>query len=402
MSIVLLECKKILAPRVLLFLAAFTFLYYLMFMQVILHPAGGQQTNSEYDIVFAGELVEEFGATVSLSEWSKLEDKEIQLENALSDIIRQDEILQTAGVHNYNDMTVLEHKLWGKDEAELTLEEQRVSDEISQMIFFREKSSKLVFELAYLKCLDTENKGQQFGMSLEEADAYLEGITAPDIYKAAMRERLTKDYVSLLPDGMFYILQKDMVNMARLLVSCFMVLLLRYQICENLSCVLPIYASSRIGREIYRKQFLAGSISCGIVGAIQLLIYLGIYIWKGLAVFWQCECWSTAQNYCWCDRLSFGAYMGIYMIMIWFAAMGVVAVAYLIGRAVTNYVVGIAVAIPVGGFIAYVIGRVFSGLFCMKPTDTMPFYELPVLLVWLVFAGTIALVRLKADKKIDI
>jgi hypothetical protein len=94
--------------------------------------------------------------------------------------------------------------------------------------------------------------------------------------------------------------------------------------------------------------------------------------------------------------------MGIYMIMIWFAAMGVVAVAYLIGRAVTNYVVGIAVAIPVGGFIAYVIGRVFSGLFCMKPTDTMPFYELPVLLVWLVFAGTIALVRLKKDKKIDI
>jgi Zn-dependent protease len=90
------------------------------------------------------------------------------------------------------------------------------------------------------------------------------------------------------------------------------------------------------------------------------------------------------------------------MILILFATMGVVVVAYLIGRAVMNYVAGIAVAIPVGGFTGYVIGRVFSSLFCMKATDRMAFYELLVLLVWIVFVGTIALVRLKVDKKIDI
>jgi Zn-dependent protease len=402
MSIVALELKKILEPRVLLFLAAFTFFYYLLFMQITLYPAGGQSTNSEYDIAFAGELVEEFGTTLSLSEWSKLDDKATQLENALSGMIRQDEILQTVGVDNYEDMIALGDKLWDKDEAELTVEEQRVSDEISQIIFFRSESSKLVFELAYLNSLDTENKGQEFGMSQEDADIYLDEIKASDMYKAAMRERLTKNYVSLLPDGMFYILQKDMVHMEMLLVICFMVLILRYQIRENLSCVLPIFASSYTGRTIYRKQFWAGIISCGIVGVIQLFIYLGIYIRKGLVVFWQCECWSAGQNYYWCDGLSFGAYMGIYMILILFATMGVVVVAYLIGRAVMNYVAGIAVAIPVGGFTGYVIGRVFSSLFCMKATDRMAFYELLVLLVWIVFVGTIVLVRLKVDKKIDI
>jgi sugar phosphate permease len=90
------------------------------------------------------------------------------------------------------------------------------------------------------------------------------------------------------------------------------------------------------------------------------------------------------------------------MILILLATMGVVVVAYLIGRAVMNYVAGIAVAIPVSGFISYVIGRVFSSLFCMKATDRIAFYELLVLLVWIVFVCTIALVRLKLDKKIDI
>jgi hypothetical protein len=371
-------------------------------MQIILHPAGGQSTSSEYDIMFAGELVEEFGGTLSLSEWSKIDDKVSQLEDDFSAIIRQNEVLKDAGITNYEEMIALRQKLWDKDEEEWTKEEARVSEEIEQMIFSRRESSKLFFELQYLNDLNTEYKGYQFGRSQEDADTYLEDLDVSDLYKAAERERLTKDYISLLPSGMLFILQEDMRHMGKLLVICFMVLILHYQIRERLRGVLPLYASTYTGRAIYRKQFLAGIVSCGIVGTVQFLVYLGIYVWKGLAVFWQCECWSAAENNYWCDRLSFGAYMGIYMVLVMLVALGAASVAYMIGRAVMNYIAGIAVAIPVGGVIVYAVGRVFSCLFCIEETDTVAFDELPFVFVWLAFTGVMVLVRLKRDKKINI
>jgi hypothetical protein len=342
-------------------------------MRIIQYPAGGQSTNSEYDIPFAGELVEEFGGTLSLSEWSKLDDKASQLEDDLSAIIRQNEVLKDAGITNYEEMITLEEKLWEKDEEEWTEEETRVSDEINQMIFSRRESSKLFFELQYLDNLNTEYK-----------------------------ERLTKDYISLLPSGMLFILQEDMRHMGTLLVICFLVLIIHYQIRERLRGVFPLYASTYTGRAIYRKQFLAGMVSCGIVGIVQFLVYLGIYVRKGLAVFWQCECWSGAENNYWCDRLSFGAYMGIYMVLTLLVTMGAAAVAYIIGRAVVNYIAGIAVAIPVGGVIAYTVGSVLSRLFFIEETDIATFEELLFVLVWLVFTGVMVLVRLKRDKKISI
>jgi hypothetical protein len=373
MRILFKECKKILDVRILLLLAVFTVFYYLLFMRIIQYPAGGQSTNSEYDIPFAGELVEEFGGTLSLSEWSKLDDKASQLEDDLSAIIRQNEVLKDAGITNYEEMITLEEKLWEKDEEEWTEEETRVSDEINQMIFSRRESSKLFFELQYLDNLNTEYK-----------------------------ERLTKDYISLLPSGMLFILQEDMRHMGTLLVICFLVLIIHYQIRERLRGVFPLYASTYTGRAIYRKQFLAGMVSCGIVGIVQFLVYLGIYVRKGLAVFWQCECWSAAENNYWCDRLSFGAYMGIYMVLTLLVTMGAATVAYIIGRAVVNYIAGIAVAIPLGGVIAYTVGSVLSRLFFIKETDIVAFDELLFVFVWLVFTGIMVLVRLKRDKKISI
>jgi hypothetical protein len=201
---------------------------------------------------------------------------------------------------------------------------------------------------------------------------------------------------------MLFILQKDMRHMGMLLVICFLVLIIHYQIRERLRGVFPLYASTYTGRAIYRKQFLAGMVSCGIVGIVQFLAYLGIYVRKGLAVFWQCECWSAAENNYWCDRLSFGAYMGIYMVLTLLVTMGAATVAYIIGRAVVNYIAGIAVAIPVGGVIAYTVGSVLSRLFFIEETDIVAFDELLFVFVWLVFTGIMVLVRLKRDKKISI
>ena len=58
MKILIKECKKIMDIRVLLVLAVFTVLFYQLFLEVTIYPAGGQTTDSQYDMPFYAELIE--------------------------------------------------------------------------------------------------------------------------------------------------------------------------------------------------------------------------------------------------------------------------------------------------------------------------------------------------------
>ena len=50
MKILIKECKKIMDIRVLLVIAVFTVLFYYLFLEVTIYPAGGQTTDSQYDM----------------------------------------------------------------------------------------------------------------------------------------------------------------------------------------------------------------------------------------------------------------------------------------------------------------------------------------------------------------
>lgn len=56
MKILIKECKKIMDIRVLLVIAVFTVLFYHLFLEVTIYPAGGQTTDSPYDMPFYAEL----------------------------------------------------------------------------------------------------------------------------------------------------------------------------------------------------------------------------------------------------------------------------------------------------------------------------------------------------------
>ena len=57
MKILIKECKKIMDIRVLLVIAVFTVLFYHLFLEVTIYPAGGQTTDSPYDMPFYAELI---------------------------------------------------------------------------------------------------------------------------------------------------------------------------------------------------------------------------------------------------------------------------------------------------------------------------------------------------------
>ena len=76
MKILIKECKKIMDIRVLLVIAVFTVLFYHLFLEVTIYPAGGQTTDSPYDMPFYAELIESWGTSLHRScRWSSLRSK---------------------------------------------------------------------------------------------------------------------------------------------------------------------------------------------------------------------------------------------------------------------------------------------------------------------------------------
>lgn len=82
MKILIKECKKIMDIRVLLVIAVFTVLFYHLFLEVTIYPAGGQTTDSQYDMPFYAELIESWGTSLPREDWSKLDEKRKELEEA--------------------------------------------------------------------------------------------------------------------------------------------------------------------------------------------------------------------------------------------------------------------------------------------------------------------------------
>ena len=237
MKILIKECKKIMDIRVLLVIAVFTVLFYQLFLEVTIYPAGGQTTDSPYDMPFYAELIESWGISLPREDWSKLDEKRKELEEAYTRIIAADQVLADAKITNYQEFSKTQETFFDKDT--LTDEEKKIDQELSRLVFEDSKGSKLFFELQVLDRLD-EYKNLQNG-----------------------------DSISLMPGGIFYIVEKDMRMMGILLLICLAILALPYLIRERLCHVLPLYATTATGRKLFDRQFQALVACCGFVGIVQ-------------------------------------------------------------------------------------------------------------------------------------
>lgn len=123
MKILIKECKKIMDIRVLLVIAVFTVLFYHLFLEVTIYPAGGQTTDSQYDMPFYAELIESWGTSLPREDWSKLDEKRKELEEAYTRIIAADQVLADAKITNYQEFSKTQETFFDKDT--LTDEERK-------------------------------------------------------------------------------------------------------------------------------------------------------------------------------------------------------------------------------------------------------------------------------------
>lgn len=148
--------------RVLLVIAVFTVLFYQLFLEVTIYPAGGQTTDSPYDMPFYAELIESWGTSLPREDWSKLDEKEKNWKRHTPGSLRRIRFLQ---MQNYELSGIFEDTGNIFDKDTLTDEEKKIDQELSRLVFEDSKGSKLFFELQVLDRLD-EYKNLQNGDSI--------------------------------------------------------------------------------------------------------------------------------------------------------------------------------------------------------------------------------------------
>ena len=208
--------------------------------------------------------------------------------------------------------------------------------------------------------------------------------------------------VNLLRSGALYILQTDMSKMPVMILICYAVLLVAYHVRERIRGVMPLYSTTKTGREIYPIQYLGGFICCLIIGVLQLLAYTIVWYAKGMGIFWQCPAWETRGIECWIKGISFGQYMGIYEILVLLFCIAAMALIYGLARLAQGYITGVVLSIP-GCVITGAAGSViFEGLCSSFNMFSMKMWELYALTGCVVLAVLVVYFRLRWDEKRDI
>ena len=291
---------------------------------------------------------------------------------AVRKLIREDSALIKAGISDFDTMMKERDRLTDYTDEQMSEKEQKEKKAIMDFTSFETEGEKIMFQIQY-------------------ANSLLDDFALTD-----------RPEVNLLRSGALYILQTDMSKMPVMILICYAVLLVAYHVRERIRGVMPLYSTTKTGREIYPIQYLGGFICCLIIGVLQLLAYTIVWYAKGMGIFWQCPAWETRGIECWIKGISFGQYMGIYEILVLLFCIAAMALIYGLARLAQGYITGVVLSIP-GCVITGAAGSViFEGLCSSFNMFSMKMWELYALTGCVVLAVLVVYFRLRWDEKRDI
>ncbi|MBR1701215.1 MAG: hypothetical protein IJ716_04605 [Lachnospiraceae bacterium] len=393
------ELRKIFQFRVIVLFALFAVIFGYLFFAWQYYP--GYYVNSAYDVPFYEELVAEYGATLSKTEYQDVLKKREELIDQVEVYIREDIVFQE------NDVTTYAQFQESHAKEAVTDAEMAVQEETNRFWFRNEATQWLLFRI---QVLDNMERDVQFGRIYADEDAlriYADFLNS-NSYEA--RERLKalfmRDEMSLLPDAVYELLNTDFFNLVILVVVCCFVLMLPYQISDRLRGILPIAVSTKTGRRIFGKQMAACVVTGGIVAAVLGGIYSILLAQKHVFVFWDCPL-SHNPYRLWVD-MTMGEYWILCMVLLVGISMTGALLSYFVGRLSSHYITGLAAAIPAA--VIYCAGIRFFTKYMFMIGD-MYFYRSYGHSLFRTFGGllllagiavTMVMVLLRRDKERDL
>lgn len=299
----------------------------------------GYSASSPYDVPFYEELVAEFGPTISEDEYEDFLRKRESLAALVEAEMQNSEVFRTYGVK-----TIEQFEEYHEKSGELTEEEILIQRETTNFWFYNEVTEPILFQMQVLDGY-IEDKGRTFFADESGLAFWSDYFTRHSQEVAKRLQTLFKrDEVSLLPYSVYALINDDFLYLVILSVVCCFVLILSYQITERLRGILPIAASAKVGRRIFRKQMLASMASGAIQGLVIGSIY-GVRLWsKNVLLFADCPISGRLYRF-WVD-MSFGQYMLLCFMFLIILSAAAALLAHFIGRLSANYIAGIAFSIP--------------------------------------------------------
>lgn len=394
------ELAKIFNFRLILILVVFSVIFEYMFINWNYYP--GYCASSPYDVPFYEELVEEFGPTLSRDEYDDLLQKRESLAALVEAEMPKSEVFRTYGVETYEQFEEYFNK-----SGESTEEEKLLAEETRVFWFRNDVTEPILFSIQVIEQY-IRDKGKAFFIDesgLEYWSDYFSYHSAQT--EERMKTLFQRDEVSFLPTSVYDLINDDFLMLVILAVVCCFTLILSYQITERLRGMLPIAASAKIGRQIFRKQMFASMTSGAILGLVIGSVY-GVMLWsKNVFVFVDCPL-SGRLNRFWVD-MTFGQYMLLCFLLLILLSAAAALLAHFIGRLSANYIAGIAISIP-SAAAYYVLVLLFGNYMFIVGGDSFRYESLAGSLLW-IFGGfglliaavcIISCVLLKADKGRDI
>lgn len=399
MKLLVYEVKKILNVKLLIVLCLFTMLFYNMFIAIWIHPEDSADCRAQNDL--ATVLRDEYGYETHLpyEDYAVLEEVRQEQIRKLDEMVLKSSILQEAGITSYQQLRAMEYNTM-PDAVEEELN-RIMFDEGIQEVFLSQTIEGIYDDMKVCPLF-----GVEAGKEREVADKFLLIGSMYDDYTKEAIERVAsvikENRLSLMPTSILHHLLFDFPRFGVLLVISCLLLILPYQIRERLAGVNPLMATTHTGRNLWKWRYSSAVIACVFVCAVQSIIFCMVLNRADVLQYWNYAISGNDRNMFWFD-MSFGIYLIANFVLYTIVAVSIMTVFYLISRLSANYIVGVAIGIPISVVIGALL-PLFTRAYLSVERSMLYDVVRPIGIVFVLFVVAMCIVFAlqKWDKRRDV
>ena len=306
MRIIWHEMKKIWNLKLLLFLGIFTLLYYNTFISSIGYPNYSSTVKAAEVLVSIMQEKYGFETTYTYDDSYVLEEIRQEQIKKLDKLVQENEVLKLNGITTFEQARQLDDKDNLSQECSDALFE--INFKTGEIPAFLKQHIEWLFED---RMVWDPIAGIEDGTELEVAKTHQKSWGLEESSKEVfpvIAKYMSKDIYSMLPHIMENPITSDYVRIGILmLISCF-TLIIPYQTRERLAGVNALHATTKTGRYIWHKQYLASMLSCLLMSLLQLSIFAVVLAKVGIMKYYNFPINNTYCNgFYWLD-ITFGTY----------------------------------------------------------------------------------------------
>lgn len=341
MKIIWQEMKKIVSVKKLLYLAGFYALYFMLFLKPYVRQPHAFSYHQEADLVKS--FIEEYGVTLTPEEFQELKSRQPEyVYDEIDQYIASNQEFQKLGIRNFREFTGSQR---GK---ELTLEEDnRLWLQLYDAIPADRVTEKVTSEVTngiwtqYIDTYEQETAGRT--------------VYYKDLNQTAQQERLKergeKEVYGLMPGGVLYTNFEVLRLTGAFMTLAMLFMILPYMVSENRSRMPSLQYSFQKGRRHYGCRVAAVLLSCVLIAALTVAVYMKIAAGNRVTDFWNCSISAYSTAYISWFPWTLGEYTFFHLLIAAAFSTGLALGVFVVTHYLENYVTAIAWVLPavVGG-----------------------------------------------------